>query len=95
MMRKNNNSRYPRLGQDHIKKILRLSLIHFQLQRRILKMKTLVVLLMFSVFLVLQFYHANGFSFPSIIDDARDAMMKFSTGRYTVSKKTPVTSHVR
>ena len=52
-------------------------------------MKTLVVLLMFSVLLVLQFYHSNGFSFPSIIDDARDAMMKFSTGRYTVSKKTP------
>ncbi|XP_028518356.1 uncharacterized protein LOC114574325 [Exaiptasia diaphana] len=52
-------------------------------------MKTLVVLLLFSVFLVLQFYNSDGFSFPSIIDDARDAMMKFSTGRYKVSKKTP------
>ncbi|XP_031573152.1 von Willebrand factor A domain-containing protein 7-like [Actinia tenebrosa] len=41
-------------------------------------MKTLAYLLVLSLALVFRFHLADGFTFPSILDDARQAMMKFS-----------------
>jgi hypothetical protein len=46
-------------------------------------MKTIFCLLVLSLFLVLRFYAVGGFTFPSILDDTRQAIMKFS-------KTTPV-----
>lgn len=41
-------------------------------------MRTLSLLVVLSLSLVVRFNLADGFTFPSILDDARQALMKFS-----------------
>ncbi|XP_031557718.1 von Willebrand factor A domain-containing protein 7-like [Actinia tenebrosa] len=52
-------------------------------------MRTLAYLLVLSLTPVFRFHLADGFTFPSILDDARQAMMKFSTTRSNSSRPRP------